>query len=300
VDSLTFTLPSFAKINWSLRILTKRPDGYHEVRTVLQTISLCDELHFESTPGTNLTFSCSEPQLPLDEHNLVVRAASMLRENAGATLGCHVHLEKRIPMQAGLGGGSSNAAVALVGLMRLWRLEVDQARLNRMAVQLGADVPFFLAGGCALGVGTGSEIQPLPDRERKYLLLVTPNARVSTAVAYNAFDSALTSPQAETILAGSQNERDFGNSDQWDLGNDFERVIFDMEPEIERAHAALLNAGARRAMLAGSGSTVFGIFDDLEAQMHASGIIEAEAGWRVFSCATISRSDFSRAMSALE
>jgi 4-diphosphocytidyl-2-C-methyl-D-erythritol kinase len=300
VESLSFTLPSFAKINWSLRILTKRPDGYHEVRTVLQTISLCDELHFESTTGTDLTFSCNEPHLPFDEQNLVVRAASMLRESAGAAPGCHVHLAKRIPMQAGLGGGSSNGAVALVGLMRLWRLEVDQASLKHMAVQLGADVPFFLSGGCALGVGTGAEILPLPDRARKYLLLVTPNARVSTAGAYNAFDTALTSHQAETILAGSDDEPDLGNSDQWDLRNDFERVIFDMEPEIERAHAALLNAGARRAMLAGSGSTVFGIFDDLEAQMHASGTIEAEAGWRVIPCATISRSDFSRAMTALE
>jgi len=301
VDTLSFTLPSYAKINWSLRILGKRPDGYHEVRTVLQTISLCDELRFESTVEKQVWLSCSDPALPVDEQNLIVRAARLLREDAGVAAGCRIHLQKRIPMQAGLGGGSSNAAAALLGLTRLWRLDLDIAMLHRIAAQMGADVPFFLVGGCALGSGTGVDILSLPDTLTKHLLVVTPNATVSTSAAYNAFDvSALTSPRGETILAGSCGKLDFDDSDQWDLENDFERVIFDMEPEIERVHAALLNTGARRAILAGSGSSVFGIFDDLEALVHASGIIEAEVGWRVFPCATISRSEYSRAIKGVQ
>lgn len=297
VSRLSFSLPSFAKINLSLRILGKRPDGYHELRTILQTISLCDQLFFESTSDDSIVLSCNDSELPLDEQNLVLRSANLLKHEMSVSDGCRIHLEKRIPMEAGLGGGSSNAAVTLLGLARLWQLKTMSDDLRGVAAKLGADVPFFLSGGCALGTGTGETISQLQDPPKKHLVLIKPNAQVSTKMAYQAFDSvALTSTVPETILAVSRDEADFDDSNPWRLDNDFEKVIFDIEPEIARARAALLNAGARKVMLAGSGSSVFGIFDDLDEQVRAAGLIEAEAGWRVFPCVTISRNEYSRAL----
>lgn len=281
-----------------MRILGKRPDGYHNIRTVLQTISLCDQLRFESSADSEIHFSCSDRELPVDEGNLVVRAATFLREESKTTLGGRIHLEKQIPAQAGLGGGSSNAAVTLLGLTRLWRLRVDLTQLETIAARIGTDVPFFLYGGCAMGTGTGAHVSALADPPTRNLVVITPNVRVATIAAYEACDrAALTSSVSKTILASSRNQSHFGDSDQWDLKNDFERVIFDMEPEIRRAREALLNVGARQVMLAGSGSSVFGIFDDLDAQERASGMIKAEVGWRVFPCATISRSEYACVLS---
>lgn len=277
----------------------KRADGYHEVRTVLQTISLCDELHFRPAPDGLLKLSCSDPELPTDENNLVVRAALSLRQFAGINSGCEIRLDKRIPKNAGLGGGSSNAAVALLGLSRLWQLKIKPNELEVIAAQIGADVPFFLIGGTAQGTGTGATVVRLPDAPETHLLLVSPAAQIATAAAYKAFDRvSLTLDPPETILADSRSESHFDDSDLWGLKNDFERVIFDIEPETKRVRDALVRAGASKTLLAGSGSTVFGIFDDLDAKIRASGVIEVEAGWRVFPCVTISRIDYLRAVDA--
>jgi 4-diphosphocytidyl-2-C-methyl-D-erythritol kinase len=280
-----------------LRILGKRADGYHEIWTVLQTISLCDDLHFLPAPENAIQLTCSDPEIPTDEKNLIFRAAKALQQETGINSGCRIHLDKRIPTKAGLGGGSSNAAVALLGLSRLWQLELTRVELMGIAAEIGADVPFFLIGGTAEGTGTGSTVSLLPDVPQRHLLLITPKANVSTFAAYEAFDrAALTLDLPETILAGSRKESRFDDSDLWDLKNDFERVIFDIEPEMKRASDALLSAGAVKTLLAGSGSTVFGIFDDLDARVRASGVIKAEAGWRVFPCVTISRNDYLRAV----
>ena len=230
-----------------------------------------------------------------------MRAAMSLKTAAAINAGCRVHLEKRIPTKAGLGGGSSNAAITLLGLVRLWELQLTSEQIQRLAAQIGADVPFFLNGGAGLATGTGTTVSLLPDGRFAHLIVVTPNASISTATAYEAFDHAsLTLDLPKTILAVSHDESRFDDSDLWGLENDFERVIFDIEPEIKRARDALLTAGAPRVLLAGSGSSVFGIFDDLDAQVSASGMIEAEAGWRVFPCVTISRTDYSRAVNAGE
>ena len=279
--------------------MCKRADGYHEVRTVLQTVSLCDELHFRPAPEGVLKLSCSDTELPTDENNLVVRAALALRQFARINSGCEIRLEKKIPKSAGLGGGSSNAAIALLGLSRLWQLQIDLNELESIATQIGADVPFFLTGGTALGTGTGSTVVQLPDTPETHLLIVSPATHIATAAAYEAFDRAsLTLDPPETILADSRPESHFDDSDLWGLKNDFERVIFDIEPETKRVRDALIRAGASRTLLAGSGSTVFGIFDDLDAKVRASGVIEVEAGWRVFPCVTISRIDYLRAVDA--
>lgn len=300
MDTPAFSLPSFAKINLSLRILGKRSDGFHEVRTVLQSISLHDELTFRGRAGGEFSLTCDDSEIPTDQTNLIFRAYLALKRAIGVEAGASVHLTKRIPTKAGLGGGSSNAAVALLGLVRLWQVDVDETELREIGASLGADVPFFLVGGRAFGSGIGAAIIPLKDITQLNLLLISPNASVSTLDAYAALSApALTSSEAETILAVSQREAISCDSHLWDLSdklvNDFEPVIFDREPEIERAKNALLRAGAQGALLAGSGASVFGIFGDVEAQLSAAELIQAEEGWRLFPCVTISGAEYTRA-----
>jgi 4-diphosphocytidyl-2-C-methyl-D-erythritol kinase len=304
VTTSAFTLPSFAKINWSLHILGKRPDGYHEVRTVLQTISLHDHIHFAPGDSEKLLLTCDDSSVPTDDKNLIVQAADALRDRYGIRTGVNVRLEKRIPTKGGLGGASSNAAVALMGLAHLWELEPSRADLVEIGTRLGADVPFFFLGGRALGIGIGAEVTPLPDVRKHYLLSVTPKATISTAEAYAALHAAtaLTTTKANSMLFISRAQPEFHSPDQWPLDeqlqNDFERVIFDIVPEIERVKTALLQAGARDALLAGSGSSVFGIFENQEAQHRALREIQVEVGWRIFSCVTLSRDEYLRAMSS--
>jgi len=243
--------------------------------------------------------SCNDPQIPTDNGNLIVRAAHTLRNRYGIRNGTQIHLEKQIPPGGGLGGGSSNAAICLLGLTQLWELRANLAELIEIGAGLGADVPFFLHGGSALATGIGTTISLLADVEPRHLLVVAPRATMSTARAYQALRSpALTTPEPDSILAISRGEAKSGDSDQWlqrgQLTNDFEQVIFDIEPEIERAKKALIQAGAGSALLAGSGSSVFGIFDTCEGQQRALEEIRAESGWRMFPCVTLSRDEYHR------
>ncbi len=306
------SLPSFAKINWSLEILGKRSDGYHEVKTLLQTISLHDDLHFEICEDSGISLACDDPELPTDERNLVVRAARSLQDRYAVTGGARIRLEKRIPHKAGLGGASSNAAVTLLALSHLWKLGQTSLELQEMAASLGADVPFFLEGGCARATGTGTTVSPLPDEANavsQHLIVITPNAGVSTVEAYGAVNSrALTTKNADSILSVSRSEANSQDSQPWplqnesvslspsDLKNDFESVIFDIEPEIRRTKESLLQAGALGALLAGSGSSVFGIFAGRKDQQRAVNEIKLEAGWRIFPCVTVSRQEYLRAV----
>ena len=275
-------LPSFAKINWTLRILGKRPDGYHEVATVLQNISLCDELTFELREDQEISLTCDDRAIPVDDSNLIVKAAKALRRPGQ---GVSVHLTKKIPAKGGLGGGSSNAAVTLLALNQLWQRELKNTDLMNIASALGADVPFFLVGGCAEARGIGTDLCSVADGPQQHLIVVTPNASVSTADAYAALNrGSLTTSDSAPILSSSS------------LHNDFEAVIFEIEPEIGRAKQALLDAGARGALLAGSGSSVFGIFDDEAARDRALVKLRSEAGWRIFSCRTVSRTEYLQAM----
>lgn len=307
----SLSLPSFAKINWRLEILGKRPDGYHEVRTLLQTISLHDDLHFEISEDDTVSLFCDDPEIPTDNHNLVVRAAHALRQRYNVQQGARIRLEKRIPTKAGLGGASSNAAVSLLALARLWRVELSAVELLEIAATLGADVPFFLLGGCARATGTGATVLSLPDEPNngeQHLIVVTPNAGVSTVEAYAAVNArALTTMNTDSILSVSRSEANSRYSQPWlshedrklslgDLKNDFESVIFDIEPEIRRTKAALLQAGALGALLAGSGSSVFGIFAGREDQQRAVSEIKLEPGWRIFPCVTVSRNGYRRAI----
>ena len=293
----TLTVPAFAKINWHLRVLGKRPDNYHEIDTILQTISVHDTLIFTLVEGPHLILSCDNASVPSGAENLVIRAARALQEQCAPNAGAYIRLEKRIPPAAGLGGASSDAAVTLLALANLWGVRPAVGELSEIAGKLGADVPFFLHGGTALATGIGKEITELPDVPPRFLLLIKPNASISTAQAYAALKApSLTTVEAKTILSSSQRSEFFDNLDSEALRNDFDDVAFKLEPEIGRLKAALVKAGARASLLAGSGSAVFGIFDSGDAQERAIQAIELEAGWRVFPCKTVPRSLYVKAL----
>jgi len=294
----TLKLPAFAKINLGLRVLGKREDSYHELLTIFQTISLHDTIEFTNDP--RVVLSCDDRSLPTGPENLVCRAAEALQKRFAPNKGARIRLEKRIPAQAGLGGGASDAAVTLLALTHLWELEASQNDLQEIASSLGADVPFFLFGGTARGSDIGNNITPLPEMDEKFLLIIKPNANISTELAYQSLNSgSLTSTEAKTILSSSQPVEIFGSFNPEALQNDFERIVFELAPEIERAKIALMNNGAEAARLAGSGSAVFGVFDSETAQERAIQAIALEAGWRVFPCRTVGRNDYRSAMGDL-
>lgn len=219
---------SYAKINWSLRVVRKRDDGYHDLDTIFQTISLHDTLTFEVADHFALT--CSDRTVPVDERNLVAKAARALGVDRVA-----IHIDKRIPAGGGLGGGSSNAAATLVTLSKMFGID---APLERIALQLGSDVPFFLLGGRAHGAGRGEILTPLPDLDVVPLLLVMPRERVSTAEAFRIVK-----------IGGNAN-------------NDFEEPVFTKYPRLREYKQRLIDAGATFASMTGSGSSIFGVFAD--------------------------------------
>lgn len=289
-------LPSFAKINWTLHVRGRRPDGYHELHTIFQTVTLQDRLRFTVRDDSRIEIRCDAPGIPVDESNLIYRAAVALQKQFCIERGVTVELEKRIPAGGGLGGGSSNAAVTLIALAHLWRIETTGRELAETGAYLGADVPFFFTGGTALGEGLGTKIRPLADVADVPLLIVTPGVKVLTRDAYNLLNApALTKANDDIILSSSRADAQIPDSVPYRLYNDFERVVLRLEPEIERAKNALMLAGARASLLAGSGSSVFGVFDNSESQERAARSLSAEEGWRVFSCATLKRAAYLKA-----
>src|SRR5215475_12729750 len=199
---MSLTVPAFAKINLGLRVLGKRADGYHEIETLLQTISLHDTLSFTLLDDAHIVLSCNVRSLA-SSNNLVHRAAAALQRHA-PTKGAHITLHKRIPTNAGLGGGSSDGAVALAALCQLWEIDLPAYELRALAISLGADVPFFFSGGSAQATGTGTEVKPINDLPQMWLVVVKPNASISTAEAYVSLNlDSLTSSNSKTILSSS-------------------------------------------------------------------------------------------------
>jgi 4-diphosphocytidyl-2-C-methyl-D-erythritol kinase len=253
------TVRAFAKINLSLRIKAKRADGFHEVQTILQAIDLSDRLTCEAKRGP-FQIVCTTPRVPADRTNLVWRAAQRLWEAAGRDgepRDAVVTLDKRIPMQAGLGGGSSDAAAALPVLRQMWKLSVADEELAAIAAALGSDVPFFFVGGTGLGLGRGEEVYPLADLPRWWVVMIFPPFGIATADAYEWFDQlrARTSVEAEPRYL----------PDTWlgrvvPLVNDLERPVIERHPVIGTLKERLTRLGAAMSAMSGSGSTVFGIF----------------------------------------
>jgi 4-diphosphocytidyl-2-C-methyl-D-erythritol kinase len=289
------TLPAFAKVNLSLRVLGRRDDGYHEISTIFQTVTLHDILTFEATTDERLELDCSDAEIPTGETNLVIRAALLLREHFRTGRGARIRLEKRIPAGGGLGGGSTDAAIALLAFARLWEIETNREELVELAARLGADVPFFLTGGTALGRGTGTGISPLEDAPKMHLVVVTPDVRVSTADAYKLLNApSLTKAEGVVNLSVSHTEADFSDFRRGVARNDFEPVVARLHAEIGRALEALRGAGARFAMLSGSGSSVFGVFENEWEAERVCEALKAERGWQVFACATLTRAEYRR------
>jgi 4-diphosphocytidyl-2-C-methyl-D-erythritol kinase len=243
------TVHSYAKINWSLRITGRRTDGYHDLETIFQTISLCDDITFREAGGVTLT--CDDAGIPVDETNLVMRAARAVGAKNVA-----IDLRKRIPAGGGLGGGSSNAAVTLKALGG------DRNDLPELALSLGSDVPFFLVGGTAYATGRGEVLTPLPPMSGIELLLVLPEERVNTREAF-----ARISRYSDPL--GIAAYRDFSA-----FTNDFEEPVFAMLPRLRTLKERLYAAGAKWAQMSGSGSTLVGLFENAAARDQAAAAFE--------------------------
>jgi len=290
-------IPAHAKVNLRLEVLGKRADGYHELRTILQTVSLRDRLRLRSSPRPGITLSVTGnerlSQEPL-EKNLVYRAVDALRRELKVRAGVEILLEKRIPAGRGLGGGSSDAAAALLGYLRFTEKKMDSAQLLSIAAGLGADVPFFLFGGRALGVSKGDEIYPLPDIPKVSLLIVSPkDIHVPTPDAYRW----LHAPELASLTKSATAHKLYGfcalcwSVQEESLSNDFEVAVFRRHPRLGNIKRALLRVGASEALLAGSGSAVFGVFPSpAKARRAVVGFPQDQT----FVCESISRARYAR------
>jgi len=281
----TARLKAHAKLNLGLRVLFKRPDGYHELRTVFQTISLADRLDISFTPAKATRVRIEgAPHIP---DNLVEKAAVLAVEALRIQGDIGFTLKKNIPSGAGLGGGSSDAAAVLLALPVLAGKHLPDDQLAALAATLGSDVPFFLHGGTALGLGRGEELYPLPDLPRTKALLIAPEVHSSTAEAYRDLSQRLTSIPLQNKLFGFQQEiwRGAGVG----LVNDFEEVVFARHPALAQLKKRLLRVGASVAAMTGSGSAVFGIFQDPLRFERAQNAFSSE---RTFAISFLNRSQY--------
>lgn len=283
-------VPSFAKVNLSLKVLGRRADGYHELRTVFQTVGLHDRIEFEFKPARRGLEIELEDALAIPD-NLVLRAARLFCESQGVRGVLRMKLWKRIPMGAGLGGGSSNAAAVLLALGPLTGRRAGPERLRGIAESLGSDVPFFLYGGTALGLGRGEELYPLPEAPPWRVLILAPPVHVSTGEAYQALGRpALTSPLDSRKLSVFQSfvwrMEDLSGSE-----NDFEAAVFALHPELERWKRKLERFGAHAARLSGSGAALFGVFPD-RAKLQGALPKFSKEPLKVFSTTMLSRARY--------
>jgi 4-diphosphocytidyl-2-C-methyl-D-erythritol kinase len=283
-----------AKINLDLRVLGSRPDGFHELRTVFQAVALHDVVECIPRDGP-LAIECDTAGVPLDRSNLVWRAADALWRSLrrpGHAHGVLLRLRKHIPLQAGLGGGSADAAAALIALARLWRVSVRPSQLTDVAAALGADVPFFLSGGTALGLGRGDEVYPLADLPRHWVVLLIPGFGVSTEDAYAWYDEERETARGIAVRE-PQHVPGPWPSRAAQMINDLEAPIARHHPEIDQMRTALRRSGALAASMSGSGSAVFGLFqkgrDALAAVHKLSG-----SGWRVLITESLGRGEYAR------
>ncbi len=255
-SSRRLSLSAAAKVNLALEVLSKRPDGYHEIATVMQAVDLSDRLVLEE--ADDLALSAGASGVPSDERNLAFRAAVALRDAAGVKRGVRIALDKRIPVAAGLGGGSTDAAAVLVGLNRLWALRWPVARLAELGAELGSDVPFFLYGGVAVATGRGERIEPVRGGALG-LVLVNPKFAASTGEIYARVTPAMYTDGARTrrVVGALRTRRAAPVAES--LYNGLEAAAVTAFPQIRQMEAALSAAGALGAMMSGSGPTVFGV-----------------------------------------
>jgi 4-diphosphocytidyl-2-C-methyl-D-erythritol kinase len=271
------TIKAFAKVNLGLSILGQRDDGYHDIESILQTISLADEIGI-TLGGSSIALSSDDPDLPVDGSNLCHRAAKLFLEYAGEKAGASIHIEKRIPVGAGLGGGSSDAAAVLTGLDIILSRKAGNEKLRRMGLEIGSDVPFFIEGGTSLVSGRGELVTPVKPEPFFSYLIVYPHFSIDTKWAYgrikfltkkanyssiNIYNFAATATKGEPMK----------------LRNDFEEVMLSEYPELSQIRELLTMHGARAVSLSGSGSSVFGIFHDRQEMNDALSVLRGKGYW---------------------
>jgi 4-diphosphocytidyl-2-C-methyl-D-erythritol kinase len=323
---MSVTVRSYAKINLGLRIGTSRPDGFHELLTVYQTIGLHDVIQVSVGRGTGIEIRCADPRVPRDESNTCYRIVEKAMQALRAKGRVIIEIEKRLPVQGGMGGASSNAVAALIGLERAVRKKLAAAEKLRIAAEVGSDLPLFLIGGTVLGVGRGEEVYPLPDLPRTACVVVTPEIGVSTPKAFAEWDRRLASSetsvatQLKAKLTGSRvsdRMKELGRGlsawlsepfssapsdflkrgraenpllrlDRAGIENDFEQVVFPEYPKLSDGKHALLRAGAKYASLSGSGSALYGLFGSRAAAARAAAKLRKQ-GWSAQATVTLPR-----------
>ncbi len=282
-----------AKINLVLRVLDRRPDGYHDLWSLMQTVALEDDIEIRRRgPGTGLQLRCDDPSLPTDRRNLVVRAASTVLERAGLSgdraPGLEIRVTKRIPVSAGLGGGSSDAAATVMALNTLLELGWSPEDMIKASESLGSDVPFFFAAPCALVRGRGETVEAVTMVGRRWVLLVNPGFPIETKWAYEQLSD---SRQGVTPLSDALRRITGGTRLSWDqlvplMENDFEPAVMPRHGVLKEIKQQLLTSGAETALLSGSGATVFGIFHDEATAVGAKQAFSGRVGWRIYVGAT--------------
>lgn len=269
---MELTLHAPAKVNLTLIVGARRDDGYHDVSTVMQTVGLYDTLTL--TGGSGLTMTCTDPDLPTDGSNLVLRAAALFCQDLHLSVpDLHLHLQKRIPSQAGLGGGSSDAAAVLRAMRTLYAPEVSDAELERMAAALGSDVPFFIRGGTALATGRGERLTPLPRLTEGRFVVVKPPEGFSTPAMYRRLDELPPQPPQPDGMTAALGAGEL-HAVAAALCNSFERAV-PPDSAVWVIREELRAQGALAAMLSGSGSAVFGLFDREDAARAAAEVLRA-------------------------
>ncbi|NIR50371.1 4-(cytidine 5'-diphospho)-2-C-methyl-D-erythritol kinase [candidate division KSB1 bacterium] len=267
-------LPSYAKINLCLFVKGKRSDGYHEIETLIQQVNLKDDIELTIRDEPGIELSCDHPDVPRGEENLCVRAATHFMQATNIQRGIRIKLHKVIPMGAGLGGGSSNAAVVLMGLSKLWQENLEPHQLLDLASQLGSDVPFFIEGGLAVARGRGERLYFCEQILDKPVLLVYPRINISTAWAYNELNLGLTMNE-KNIKLGHFKVKEFNNVDFYqEFKNDFEKVVFEKFPLLQKIKEQISEKNSLFSGLSGSGSTLFGIFRERHEALEAKRFFE--------------------------
>ena len=260
----TLKLNAYAKINLGLDVIGRLPNGYHEVKMIMQSVGICDELTFEKQPS-GITVTTDSGELPTDENNLIYRAAKLLLETCAVKEGVRIHLTKRIPIAAGMAGGSTDAAATLKAVNQLFRFGKTKEELMELGVKIGADVPYCILGGTALAEGIGERLTPLPPMPDCHLLVAKPDINVSTKYVYTTLDAApiLFHPDIDGMTAAIFAGDLTGITAK--LGNVLETVTVPAHPIISKIKEKFLELGSDGVLMSGSGPTVFGIFSDKTA-----------------------------------
>lgn len=248
-----------AKINLSLDVLSKRQDGYHEVEMVMTMVDLADRLEMQELPRDTIIISSQVGYIPLDEKNLAFQAAKLIKDRYEVRKGVYIHLDKHIPVAAGLAGGSSDAAATLRGLNRLWDLNIPLEELKKLGAELGSDVPFCVTGGTALATGRGEKLEPIENPPQCWVVLAKPPLNVSTSEIYGKLKASEIKRHPRTAdLLQAIAHHDFAGVCE-ELGNVLEEVTLDLYPEVRQLKECMERLGAEGVLMSGSGPTVFGL-----------------------------------------